>query len=132
MLRFNAMLKRVVKEIIRDKRTLALMMVAPMLILSLMYFVFNSNSTQDLKLGIDQTVPSKIVDVMPTKDIQYKHYKQGTAKSHIKADNLDAYIQYANKKIKVTYKNEDPTKTAQAKMIVKQSLVGEKNEVTCW
>lgn len=126
MLRFNAMLKRVVKEIIRDKRTLALMMVAPMLILSLMYFVFNSNNEQNLKIGIDHTVPSKIVDVMSTKDIDYKHYQEGTAKTHIKNDNLDAYIQFHNKKIKVTYKNEDPTKTAQIKMIVNQSLVGEK------
>lgn len=126
MLRFNAMLKRVVKEIIRDKRTLALMMIAPMLILSLMYFVFNTNSTQDIKLGIDHTVPPKIEDAMPTKDVDYKHYKEGTAKSHIKDDNLDAYIQYSDKEIKVTYKNEDPTKTAQVKMIVKQSLVGEK------
>ncbi|RXK18507.1 ABC transporter permease [Macrococcus sp. DPC7161] len=129
MLRFNAMLKRVVKEIIRDKRTLALMMIAPMLILSLMYFVFNSNNSQSLKIGIDHSIPSNIVEVMPTKDIDYHHYKQGTAKSHIKNDELDAYIQYADQKIKVTYKNEDPTKTAQVKMIVKQSLVGEKMQL---
>lgn len=129
MLRFNAMLKRVVKEIIRDKRTLALMMIAPMLILSLMYFVFNTNNEQNLIIGLDHSVPSKVIDAMPTKDIDYKHYQTGEAQKHIKNDDLDAYIQYADQKIKVTYKNEDPTKTAQVKMIVKQSLVGEKMQL---
>lgn len=126
MLRFKAILTRVVKEIIRDKRTLALMMIAPMLILSLMYFVFNTNNEQNLIIGLDHSVPSKVVDAMPTKDIDYKHYQSGAAQKHIKNDDLDAYIQFTNDKLKVTYKNEDPTKTKQVKMIVKQSLVGEK------
>lgn len=126
MLRFKAILTRVVKEIIRDKRTLSLMMIAPMLILSLMYFVFNTNNEQNLIIGLDHSVPSKVVDAMPTKDIDYKHYQTGEAQKHIKNDDLDAYIQYTNNKLKVTFKNEDPTKTKQVKMIVKQSLVGEK------
>ncbi|MCO4328510.1 ABC transporter permease [Staphylococcus hyicus] len=129
MLRFNAMLTRVVKEILRDKRTLALMMIAPILILSLMYFVFNSNNDQHLKIGIDHTVPSSIVDSLPTKDINYKHYQQGTAHTHIKDDHLDVYIQFKHKKIAVTYANEDPTKTAQAKMILQQSLIRGKMKI---
>ena len=129
MLRFNAMLTRVVKEILRDKRTLALMMIAPILILSLMYFVFNSNNEQHLKIGIDHTVPSSIVDSLPTKDIDYKHYQQGRAHTHIKDDHLDVYIQSKHKKIAVTYANEDPTKTAQAKMILQQSLIRGKMKI---
>ena len=35
-----AIVKRVLKEMLRDKRTLALMFLAPILILTLMYFIF--------------------------------------------------------------------------------------------
>ncbi|GAB5771107.1 hypothetical protein JMUB7517_27710 [Staphylococcus aureus] len=36
-----AIVRRVLKEMLRDKRTLALMFLAPILILTLMYFIFN-------------------------------------------------------------------------------------------
>ncbi len=38
-----AIVKRVLKEMLRDKRTLALMFLAPILILTLMYFIFNGD-----------------------------------------------------------------------------------------
>lgn len=63
MMRFNAILTRVVKELIRDKRTLALMLIAPVIVLSLMNVVFDSNSETHVKIGVDQTVPSALVKV---------------------------------------------------------------------
>lgn len=38
-----AIVRRVLKEMLRDKRTLALMFLAPILILTLMYFIFNGD-----------------------------------------------------------------------------------------
>ena len=38
-----AMIQRVIIELLKDKRTLALMFLAPLLVLTLMYFIFNSN-----------------------------------------------------------------------------------------
>lgn len=43
-----AIVRRVLKEMLRDKRTLALMFLAPILILTLMYFIFNGDEN-DLK-----------------------------------------------------------------------------------
>lgn len=44
-----AIVRRVLKEMLRDKRTLALMFLAPILILTLMYFIFNGDEN-DLKI----------------------------------------------------------------------------------
>ena len=62
------------KELLRDKRTLALMFLAPMLILTLMYFVFNGNE-EDLKIGIDHSVSSNITNHLPSSNLDIKNIK---------------------------------------------------------
>ena len=61
-MRFNAIFVRVTKELLRDKRTLALMLLAPVLVLTLMYFIFNTNNDVNLKVGVDENVPNKNED----------------------------------------------------------------------
>lgn len=73
MMRFNAILTRVVKELIRDKRTLALMLIAPVIVLSLMNVVFDSNSETHVKIGVDQTVPSSLVKSFPSDEVKTKN-----------------------------------------------------------
>lgn len=65
-MRFKAVFIRVVKELLRDKRTLALMLFAPILVLTLLYFVFDTNSETNLKIGITDHVPNKIVNELPS------------------------------------------------------------------
>ena len=50
-MRTLALIKRICLEMVRDKRTLALLFIAPLLILSLMYLLFNGESA-DPKLGV--------------------------------------------------------------------------------
>ena len=64
-----AIIGRVLKEMLRDKRTLALMFLAPILILTLMYFIFNGDEN-DLKIGIDTSVSSNITKQLPSSDIK--------------------------------------------------------------
>jgi len=61
----------VLKEMVRDKRTLALMFVAPLFILTLIYFLFQSNATPDVKLGV-QNVDSSLVQALDQKHLELK------------------------------------------------------------
>ncbi len=45
-MRILSLVKRIARQMIRDKRTLALMMVAPLLILTLMHFLFTLDSPE--------------------------------------------------------------------------------------
>ncbi|MDV2887585.1 ABC transporter permease, partial [Alkalihalophilus pseudofirmus] len=49
-MRISALIKRISQQLLRDKRTLELMFMAPLLVLTPMYFLFNGN-TVDPKLG---------------------------------------------------------------------------------
>lgn len=68
-MRIQAMIKRILLEMVRDKRTLALMFLAPLLILTLMYFLFQSNTQQNVTLGIRNVEPSI------TRELKGKHIK---------------------------------------------------------
>lgn len=124
MIQFKAVLIRVIKEILRDKRTLALMLLAPILILTLMNLVFNSNNDAKIKIGITDNVPNKIIQALPNSKITIRHYQNSHNHTRkIKADDLDAFITRKNNKLAVTYENEDPTKSSQIKSLLANALL---------
>jgi len=127
MIRFKAILLRVIKELIRDKRTLALMLIAPIVVLSLMNIVFDTNTETHVKIGIDQTVPSKIVDGFPSDEVKTKSYNSSNnAKDKIQNDNLDAYVTLDDSTFHVFYENEDPNDTAKVKSLFQSVLTERK------
>lgn len=50
-MRILAISKRIIKEMLRDKRTLALMFVAPIIIMWLMNVMFSANTTTDVTIA---------------------------------------------------------------------------------
>ncbi|MFT8425061.1 MAG: ABC transporter permease [Liquorilactobacillus sp.] len=124
MIQFKAVLVRVIKEIIRDKRTLALMLLAPILILTLMNLVFNSNTDTKLKLGVTTSVPHKIIQSLPNSKVSIHHYQNSHNHTQkIQAANLDAFVTRNKNKLEITYENEDPTKSAQVKSLFANALL---------
>lgn len=112
------MIKRVLIEMLRDKRTLALMFLAPLLILTLMYFLFQSNTDQTATLGV------RSVDPVLIKAIKNNHVKLHTVSSSASAKKIIREHDYAgmisqkSDKITLTLQNSDQSKSA----ILKQSL----------
>ncbi len=68
-MRIIAMAKRVITEMLRDRRTLALMFLAPLVILSLFYFLFQSNKQQTTSLAV------RNVDDALVQELKGKHLK---------------------------------------------------------
>ncbi|MCC9933445.1 ABC transporter permease, partial [Streptococcus agalactiae] len=50
-MRIIAITEKVIKELFRDKRTLAMMFLAPILIMFLMNVMFSANSNTKVKIG---------------------------------------------------------------------------------
>ena len=69
---------RIFKQVLRDKRTLMLLLVAPLLILTLIYFLFNySDESKELKIGTYQA-NEHLINQLHDKNIetvQYDDYK---------------------------------------------------------
>ncbi len=117
-MRILAIIKRVLREMIRDKRTLALMFVAPIFILSLMYFLFQSNNNQTATLGV-RNIDSVLVTAVKNDHLKiHKITSTSSAKKVIRQKDYAGVLSQSGDKLTLTLQNSDQSKSA----IIKQSL----------
>lgn len=109
--------RRVVSELIRDKRTLAMMFVAPVLIMFLMKLIFAQSATTSVTVatvGVDGNVRSALNDVKHV--AVTRKSSNASAQKALKARHVDAVIhQTSTSHYTITYANTDATKTALVK-----------------
>ena len=115
--------KRVFKEFFRDKRTLAMMFVAPIFIMWLISIVFSANTNSEITVASVNT-PQSVVSIM--KDIDNVHLEEyqskEAAEEKLKNNEIDTVISYDNNTYTVTHANIDSTKTMQAQQVLKSSI----------
>lgn len=108
-MRTLALQRRIFKQVIRDKRTLALMMIAPLIILTLIYFLFKGGTTVNPVLGV-LNVDKDIINELKNKDVIVKEYVNiDNDKNTIINDKLDGVLKLEDHKFEVTFKNSDPS-----------------------
>lgn len=118
-----ALVKRIIIQTIRDKRTLALMMIAPLVLLTLMNFLFTSNKTSALKVGVYKT-SDNFNEELESNDIEVVKYDDNKdLKEKVIGDKLKAFIENDNENLYITYENSNPTDTTQVKAKV-QGVLG--------
>lgn len=116
-------MNRVLKELFRDKRTLALMFLAPILIMLLMSVIFNTNSSTDVSIGtisVSHKLNQQMADI---KHVTVKTYDtENAAKKALKNEKIDAIVKKNGSNYSLTYANTDSTKTATVKLAFKNAL----------
>ncbi|BAP85782.1 ABC-type multidrug transport system, permease component [Paucilactobacillus hokkaidonensis JCM 18461] len=122
-MRTYAIMTRVLKELIRDKRTLALMFIAPIFILILMNLIFSANQTTNITVGTVSVSQSLNKDLGKSKHVDVKTYSTKTdAKKALKNETIDAVIKKNGNNYNLTYANTDSSKTTATKMAFKNAL----------
>lgn len=121
--------QRILKELAKDKRTLALMFLAPLLILTLMNLVFNTNATPPVKIGTVQMPAVVAKQLGQVKHVTRTSYATETAAHDaLKAQRVDSVIVYkkATHTYQATYANLDVNKTTLAKAALQNTLTQNK------
>lgn len=117
-MRTLAMIRRVFREMLRDKRTLALMFIAPLFILSLVYFLFQGNTTTTASLAT-RNVDSSMVTAIKNKHITIHDVSSDkSAKTIIREHDYAGMLSQNGDKLTLTLANTDQSKSA----VIKQSL----------
>lgn len=110
--------KRIILQLKNDKRTLALVLVAPLLVLTLLSVIFNySDSNQDIRIGyynIEKKLVNKIND--EAKVISFDSRKNIATK--IKDNNLSAFIYEKNDNFYIKYNDINFTNLAKSKSVL--------------
>ncbi|MBZ8172104.1 ABC transporter permease [Staphylococcus cohnii] len=102
--------KRIFKQTIRDIRTLMLLLVAPLLILTLLYYIFTvSDNSNGVKVGVHD-IPESLKQELQSQDITIENFKNhNNIADKIKEDKLTGFIYMQNHELDVTFANDNPT-----------------------
>ncbi|MEH7382685.1 ABC transporter permease [Bacillus sp. JJ1533] len=126
-MRTIALIKRIFQQLLRDKRTLALLFVAPLLVLSLMYVMFNGD-TAEPTLGIVD-IDQQLADSLQQSDIKIEQIDQApNPKQTILDHKLDGLLAMENNKVILTLTNSDPTTAKTLQMKVSQVFAAQAQE----
>ncbi len=106
-MRIQALVIRILRQFIHDKRSLALMIVAPMLILTLMSLVFNGKAYEPDIAVVD--LPAAIVSKLQANDANILQYSASEADKALLNAEIDAIISIVDGRPSVKLEGSDPS-----------------------
>ena len=120
-MRIRALVKRIVLQLVRDKRTLALLFVAPLLILTLMHFLFTSNGDSS-KVGIEG-LSDEMIEQLEKVEIDVVTFQATTnIQDAIVENELDGYLVSKAGTLNLTIENTDPSRSKFLRTKIQQAL----------
>lgn len=108
-MRIKAIMIRILLQLAHDKRTIGLMILAPILILTLMSFIFNGTDYHP-KVGIINA-PLNFVNKLEDNDVKVIRFDEYNAHAAIKSSQIDALINFENGIPKIILEGSDPSKS---------------------
>ena len=125
-MRTIAIAKKVIKELIRDKRTLAMMFVAPVFIMWLMNLMFSASTTVNVKLATQDLSTGLITKMDELDHLDIETYQDlDQAKEALANEKVDAVISYKDGEYQVDYANTDASKTSMIRQVLRTSIASE-------
>ncbi|WP_178023577.1 ABC transporter permease [uncultured Paenibacillus sp.] len=123
-MRIRALIVRIIRQFIHDKRTMALLIVAPLLVLSMMYLVFNGDAYQP-KFGTVQ-IPTALADKLSGGDAEVIAFDtEAEAQSALADQEIDALIRLDQSIPHIVLEGSDPSKNRAVMLLIQKTLQGQ-------
>jgi ABC-2 type transport system permease protein len=120
-MRIRALVKRIIRQFKRDKRTLAMMFLAPLLILTLVSLVFSGNDYNP-KIAVI-SAQTQIADQLEKSDKAFTPYEDTEkAKNELKTEKIDAILYVNLPSTKITLEGSNPTANKAVMMTIEKAL----------
>lgn len=120
-MRIRALVKRIVLQLVRDKRTLALLFMAPLLILTLMHFLFTSNGDYS-KVGVEG-LSNEMVEQLENLEIDVVTFQEiKNIEDAIVENDLDGYLVLNDRTLNLTIENTDPSRSKLLQTKIQQAF----------
>ncbi|KAA0761778.1 ABC transporter permease [Bacillus sp. SH5-2] len=125
-MRVTGVIIRIIRQFFRDKRSLAMMFGAPMLLLWLLSLVFTQKDYIPKIALVD--VPAPIITAMKHQEATIFEYSKEKATSELEKQKVDAVIHLENGKINLLLEGSDSSKNRAVLQVLQKSA--EKNDVS--
>ncbi|MEC1180202.1 ABC transporter permease [Metasolibacillus meyeri] len=107
-MRISAIVTRIMQQMRRDRRTLALLFLAPLLVLTLMSFIFNSNEANITLVVSNGTAP--LIEKLQAANLNVIE-KQDFSMEQLKEQQYDGWLNLAQENTHLTLLNDNPPTT---------------------
>ncbi|MEJ9111182.1 ABC transporter permease [Bacillus paramobilis] len=125
-MRVTGLIIRIIRQFFRDKRSLAMMFGAPMLLLWLLSLVFTQKDYVPHIAVVD--MPAQLVKVMENQEATIYEYSKEKAMSELEKQKVDAVIHLESGKMNIVLEGSDSSKNRAVLQILQKST--EKNDVS--
>ncbi|MGE6310490.1 ABC transporter permease [Bacillus cereus] len=125
-MRVNGVVIRIIRQFFRDKRSLAMMFGAPILLLWLLSLVFTQKDYIPHIAVVD--VPAPIVKAMKNQEASIYEYSKDKAVSELEKQKVDAVIHLENGKMNLLLEGSDSSKNRAVLQVLQKST--EKSDVS--
>lgn len=120
-MRIIALTKRIIRQFYRDKRTLALMILAPLFILTLMNLIFTSGE-KSFSIGLYQA-PEPFMNQLKEQNIEVEIFEETEHLGlQIIEHELDAFVSFESFPPNITVEGTNPNDSKAVLTIIQQSL----------
>lgn len=110
-MRVAALVKRILRQIVRDKRTIGLLIFAPMLVLTMLYFVFEGGEYEP-KIGFVD-IPEQIAQQLNEESADITVFAdEKAAQEQLREQKIDAYLTIKDMSPSLVVEGSDPTVTS--------------------
>lgn len=119
-MRVYAVMIRILRQFRRDKRTMGLMIFAPIFVLTLMSFIFNGAEYHP-KIGIINA-PLNFVNKLEDEDAVVTRFDESSANQAIKSAQIDAVINFESGIPHIELEGSDPSKSGAVIKLTQNAL----------
>lgn len=112
--------QRVIAQVIKDKRTIGMMLVAPLFVLFLMYTIFGASS-DDVTIGI-VNLPEEVIQLLKEEATVISYPTNNDAKKAMIEQQIDASISFENETAHILVEGGNVSKNASAIQKIQRTL----------
>jgi len=109
--RVRAVARRIVLQFRRDRRSLGLLFIAPILVLTLVGQLWGSSTASKVRIIAVGDPPPELLDAFKGTDIDLTVADRDAALDSLKAGTADAIVEFQENSADVTVEGSDPTRT---------------------
>lgn len=120
-MKVKAVMVRILLQLVHDKRTIGLMILSPILVLTLMSIIFNGSDYHP-KIGIINA-PINFVNKLEDNDVKVIRYTENNGYKILEASEIDAIINFENGVPKITLEGSNPNRSKVVINITKNALL---------
>lgn len=111
-----------VRSMLRNVKMLLWILLAPLVVITLMYLVFDVKNETDIRIGVPDTMNTTFTEGLPDNVEVLTYELTPVLDTLLDTHELDAFISMEDKELNVTYKNEDQSKTAAVKQAIETGV----------